>query len=120
MRYQISVLIRDLQEGGQIFGEFRKNFKSNIRYGIEESARGEVIDMFPEIKLWDWLGISDGKICPTCLRNHGSGAKTYEEWQRIGLPGAGATECQENCRCTLTPAGSVQKPTEGIIRKKGK
>ena len=111
-------LLQDLQEGGRIFGDFRRAFKANVRYGIEESGRGSVVEMFPDTRLWDWLGIADNVMCDTCRRNHFDVPKTYEEWQRVGLPGAGNTECQENCRCTLIPAGSMQKPENGIIRKK--
>ena len=110
-------LIRDLQEGGQIFGDFRKHFKSQVRYGIEQSARGEVIDMFPEVQLWDWLGIADKSICPDCLKRNNMESQPYETWQRIGLPGGGGTICQQNCRCTLVPEKSVNKPEGGIIRK---
>ena len=111
-----SLLLRDLREGGQIFGDFRKNFKSQMRYGIEESGRGSVIDMFKDVELWDWVGISDKKICPDCLKRHNMEPQPYPTWQRIGLPGNGGTICGRGCRCTLVPDDSVKKPDGGIVR----
>jgi len=109
-------LLKDLREGGQIFGDFRAALKSQVRLGIEDSARGQLKEEFKDIENWDWLGIADGKICPDCLQRHNSESKTYQEWQAIGLPGTGATVCQVDCRCTLVPAKSVDKPEGGIVR----
>ena len=112
-------LLNDLQTGGQIFGEFRKSFKATMKYAVEETGRGAVRDFFPDQKLWDWLGVGDDKMCETCVTRHNDVSRTMDEWRAIGLPGAGSTICQENDRCTLVPAGAVDK-TNVILRGKRK
>lgn len=103
-----ATLKRDLIEGGQVFGDFRKNFKSELKYGAEKTAKLEMREVF-QVEVYDWLGVSDGKICPDCLARHNMQSKTYDEWERIGLPGAGATVCMDFCRCVLIPSGVIQK-----------
>ena len=112
------VLITDLREGGQIFGDFRKNFKSQMRYGLEQSARGEVFAAHAGAELWDWVEINDGKLCEDCSERGRMGSKPLDFWRSIGLPGSGTTICQEDCRCGLAPAGSLNIPEGGISRKK--
>ena len=110
------MLLRDLREGGQLFGNFRKQMKSTVKSGIEDSGRQEVRQSFLDVKLWSWLAIVDGKICPDCLDRHGWTAMTWEEWEAVGLPDSGNTICGQNCRCILTPAGSVKKEDGGLKR----
>lgn len=109
-----NILLKDLREGGQLFGDFRKGFKATIKQGIEEHARKEVEQL--DSDLWDWLGIVDGSICPDCLDRHNMPAEKFEYWESIGLPGAGATVCDKNCRCVLVPANSVIKENGGLKR----
>jgi hypothetical protein len=110
-------LLEDLRTGGQIFGDFRANFKSQMRYSIEEVARGEIFEAHKDVEFWTWIAISDKLLCDDCARRHGQ-TMTLEQWRRIGLPGAGRTICQRACRCALTPKESVSVPEDGIIRKK--
>ena len=112
-----SVLLTDLTEGGQIFGDFRKQFKATVKGGLEDTARGAVKNIIgDDVELWDWLGITDGKICPVCLKRHNMEPMKYEKWQTIGLPGSGVTLCGKNCRCVLVPAGAIQKDDGGFKR----
>ena len=112
-------LIRDLREGGQIFGDFRKQFKSTVKWGIEETARREStagVDL--ETELWEWLAIADNKICGDCGDRALKEPMKYAEWQGMGLPGTGATICQQNCRCRLVIMESIEMPEGGILPKK--
>ncbi len=109
------MLLEDLRTGGQLFGDFRANFKSQMRYSVEEVARGEIFEAHKDVKLWEWVAIADGKLCPDCA-DRNARVMTLDEWRRIGLPGAGRTICQRACRCALTPAGSIEVPKDGIIR----
>jgi hypothetical protein len=111
------VLINDLRTGGQIFGDFRANFKSQMRYGLERTARNEVFDAHKDVKLWVWVAIGDDSLCDDCDDRNGD-VMTLDEWKAIGIPGAGTTICQDNCRCGLAPEGSVSVPEGGIMRKK--
>ena len=109
-------LINDLVSGGQIFGDFRKAIKATVKGGMEDVARGALYETFQDAEKWDWLGITDGKICPTCLTRHNMPARSYKEWQAIGLPGSGATLCGKNDRCVLVPAGAIEKEPGGFKR----
>ena len=110
------VLLNDLRTGGQIFGDFRANFKSQMRYGLERTARGEVFDAHKDVEIWVWVAIGDDKLCEDCDKRNGE-KMTLDEWKSIGLPGAGTTICQDNCRCGLAPDGSIKVPEGGIMRK---
>ena len=111
------MLLEDLRTGGQLFGDFRKNFKSQMRYSVEEVARGEIFEKHKDVKFWEWVAVKDGKLCPDCADRNGR-PMTLDEWRRIGIPGAGRTICQRACRCALTPAGSLDIPEDGIDRGK--
>lgn len=108
------LLINDLTEGGQIFGEFRKQLKATVKGGIEDSGRGAIHEAFEGVKNWDWLGIVDKSICDDCLARHNMPAMKWEDWQKIGLPGVGATPCGKNCRCVLVPVGIIEKEEGGL------
>lgn len=111
------ILLNDLRTGGQIFGDFRANFKSQMRYSLEEVARGEIFEQHKEVERWAWVAISDKLLCPDCAVRNGK-VQTLDEWRSIGLPGAGTTICQRSCRCMLSPAGSLEIPKDGIVRGK--
>lgn len=109
------ILKSDLQTGGQLFGDFRKNIKSTCRNGLEDAARKEVLK--EDARLWDWVGISDNKICDDCLERNNMEARTKSEWAEMGLPGEGATVCGANCRCVLMPVGTLDKKSKPIVRE---
>ncbi len=112
-------LIQDLREGGQIFGDFRKQFKSTVKWGVEETARREsTVGVDLDTELWEWLAIADNKICGDCADRALEEPKKYAEWQTAGLPGSGATVCQQNCRCRLVILESIEKPKSGIVLSK--
>ena len=108
------ILQRDLIQGGQLFGDFRKNVKSIQRNASEDFARAPLIEGRDEN--FDWVGIGDSKICDDCLERNNMPPKPFGEWAAIGLPGEGATACNKNCRCILLPVGSLEKG-KGIIRR---
>lgn len=47
-----------------------------------------------------WVAVPGHEICPDCLQRAGE-IKTLGEWERLGLPGAGKTECGTDCHCIL-------------------
>lgn len=110
------VLLNDLIEGGQIFGDFRKQMKATVKGGIEDAGQGAIHEAFIDVEPWDWLGIVDKSICADCLARHNMPAQSWDKWKAIGLPRAGATICGKNCRCDLVPAGAIEKEKEGLKR----
>ena len=113
-----SVLLRDLHEGGQLFGDFRKNIKATQLNTSENFARSPLIEGSSESQLMDWIGIGDNKICPDCTDRNNMQPRTFQEWASIGLPGEGATICNKNCRCVLLPVDSLDKG-KGVIKIEG-
>ena len=109
-------LVRDLMDGGQIFGDFRKNFKTTMKWGIEETARRESISGLDlEKELWEWVAVADNRVCDDCAERNGMDPQSYAEWEAMGLPAAGATVCDANCRCRLLIAQSIEKPEGEIV-----
>lgn len=49
-----------------------------------------------------WVTVGDAGVCTPCDARHGD-EKTYQDWERIGLPGAATCEGQDQCRCSLIP-----------------
>jgi len=111
-----NMLFNDLEKGGQIFGDFRKQLKGSMKAGIEQAGRGAIRDEFADVQLWDWLGINDSHICSDCLARHNMPAQSWEKWQAMGLPGSGATICGKNDRCVMVPAGVIEKEKGGLKR----
>jgi hypothetical protein len=113
-------LLKDLDEGGQIFNEFRKSIASTSNGAINnfrdsgQWAEDEEVN----IKAWRWVAVL-ANTCPQCVERHGD-VKTMEEWEIEGLPRAGFTYCKENCQCILVDADTtVLKPIErGSMRVK--
>lgn len=50
--------------------------------------------------MWNAVG---RMTCVDCTQRHGR-VRTYEEWQKLGLPGRAPTKCRFRCRCVLMPA----------------
>lgn len=50
-----------------------------------------------------WRAVGDAGTCEDCLRLHGQGGHTLDEWRRLGLPATGHTQCRGACRCVLLP-----------------
>lgn len=101
-------LLTDLNEGGRIFGEFRRAIKPTFAGALNRfSSVGEFVSYMGE-KDFRWVAVFDGhKICPDCYARHGR-TQTWEEWEAEGLPQAGATVCAEWCRCKLIPAEATE------------
>jgi hypothetical protein len=98
-------LIKDLMEGGRIFGSFRSAIRATAN-GVSNRMRD--VAEFSEIGLiekYRWSAVLI-KTCPDCLERHGQ-VKTWEEWEAEGMPRTGHTVCKEFCRCVLLPADTT-------------
>ena len=49
---------------------------------------------------WNWE--PSAEHCDTCVGRQGQ-VKSYEDWEAVGLPGSGTTDCGIYCRCSLEP-----------------
>lgn len=98
-------LLRDLNEGGRIFGEFRSAIRTTANGSINRIRDGAEFQELGVEESYRWAAVLVN-TCPDCLERHGQ-EKTWEEWEAEGLPRTGATVCRENCKCMLVPAGSV-------------
>jgi hypothetical protein len=61
--------------------------------GFEEDARLYTWELDPEAK----------EHCGDCLERSNMEPRNFQEWESVGLPGLGSTECGEYCKCTLLP-----------------
>ena len=107
-------LIKDLEEGGRIFGEFRKAIKATV---VGNTGRLRDIAQYSENGMdlkYQWVAILVN-TCPDCLELHGE-IKTMDEWEASGLPRTGMTVCKENCKCMLVPAMKVE-PDQAPIQR---
>jgi hypothetical protein len=95
-------LIKDLEEGGRIFGEFRNAIKATVK-GSSSRARdvAQWVDEGIDIA-YRWSAVMVN-TCPDCMDRHGE-VKKWDEWEAEGMPRSGNTVCKENCKCVLIPA----------------
>lgn len=91
-----------LLNGADMFQRFKGYVEREMDTLLETSAQIESNDGMKEVGDLVWvLDPTAKEHCEDCLRNSEMGAKTFEEWSLIGLPGMGNTECGHYCKCTL-------------------
>lgn len=95
-------LIRDLEEGGRIFGEFRAAIRATSSGIINRSRDGALFSSIGIDTKYRWVAVLVN-TCDDCLERHGQ-VKSWDDWESEGLPRTGITVCKENCRCVLLPA----------------
>jgi hypothetical protein len=94
-------LIKDLDEGGRIFGEFTNAIKSTIGGSIGRIRdNAQIITYNPDVK-YRWSAVLVN-TCEDCLERHGQ-VMEWSEWESEGLPRSGVTVCGQNCKCVLLP-----------------
>ena len=113
-------LLNDLNTGGPLFGTFRNKIKNTVKNGVELSSNDRATNQFKEagIKMFQWVSVGDGKVCPDCADRHGE-VGTLDSFETIGLPASGFSVCTTNCRCQLIPESykgeNLDKP---LVKKK--
>jgi len=119
-------LMNDLNSGGPLFGAFKNNIKNTVRNSVELSSNASANGQFVKagIKMFQWVSVSDGKVCPDCEGRHGLEG-TSEYFDTIGREGSGFSVCQQHCRCKILPVGykdeNLDKPlVKGDKSKKEK
>lgn len=94
-------LLRDLEEGGRIFGEFRNAVRATANGTINRFRDTGIFGELGTEQNYRWAAVLV-KTCPDCIERHGK-VKKWDEWEAEGLPRTGQTVCKENCRCMLIP-----------------
>lgn len=97
-------LSQDLDAQSDLFSTFKGSIgRSNdsLVNTVSQVESNETIRETAETFIWE-LDPTAEHHCETCLE-YGGQEKTFDEWEELGLPGYGATECGRYCRCTLTP-----------------
>lgn len=110
-------LLKDLKEGGRIFGEFRNAVKATANGVMSRTRDIAQIDEHGLEQDFKWVAVLDERTCPDCERRHGQ-SKSWDEWESEGLPRTGATKCGNYCRCILVPQGVPD--IEPVRRKRRK
>ena len=97
-------LLQDLEEGGRIFGEFRRAIAASGNGIIRDfSDTGQwAEDDDKQVARFMWIAVMIN-TCPDCMERHGR-IKTMEDWEQEGLPRAGFTVCRSHCQCNLVDA----------------
>lgn len=68
-----------------------------------ESQLASSLEVEGGADLFEWVLDPTAEHCGDCLANADKDPMTFEEWQAVGLPGMGNTECGEYCKCSLDP-----------------
>lgn len=99
-------LMKDLAEGGRIFGEFRRALVPTFSGSVNRFRDVGSLMSFDIKSIFRWIAILVN-TCPDCLGRHGK-THTWAEWEVEGLPRSGRTVCKEHCKCVLVPAEATE------------
>lgn len=103
-------LFDDLKRGGGEFSGVRKSLK-NVT-GKPVNISNNMVDA----DLWEWITTGNSP-CKDCLPRQGV-VKSYQEWEKIGLPRSGFSECKQDCECELIPASDEPHDFGGKVEIK--
>ena len=106
-------LLKDLTEGGRIFGEFRNAVKATVNGVVNRSRDAAIFSEAGIEQEYRWVAVLIN-TCPDCLDRHNR-VQSWGDWEAEGLPRTGQTVCKENCKCVLLPAKNTE--TNPIMRK---
>jgi hypothetical protein len=107
-------LLKDLEEGGRIFGEFRNAVRATSNGVINRTRDNAIFANLGVDAPYRWVAVLIN-TCPDCLERHNR-VQPWISWEKEGLPRTGHTVCKENCKCILIPADSTE--VEPIMRSK--
>jgi len=99
-------LLKDLEAGGRIFGEFRNAIKATAHGAINRLRDTAEFSELGVITTYRWVAVLVN-TCPDCLTRHGR-KQAWEKWEEEGLPRTGHTVCREHCKCMLIPAETTE------------
>lgn len=107
--------LTDAAKREQVQAKVTKLLGETARNVARQTVRQAQLSAFKaaETREWDrqfyvWVSVGDAKICDSCHTLHGQ-VFAMDQWEDIGLPGAGQTLCGERCRCTLVPTKGTDR-----------
>ena len=90
-----------------IFGPIRNAFSyaasTNLERARQETRERVLRGNLPENQLYRWVLDPGVEHCEDCLERADREPMTWAEWELIGIPKAGTTQCNINCYCALEP-----------------
>ena len=104
----LDILGNDLATNGRIFGEFRNTIKRGIVSATMQASRVGQDRIYGDSVAMRWVSVGTPKICPDCEMRIGE-IRSWDEWEALGLPASGFSDCKEFCYCQLVPE-SVPMP----------
>ena len=98
-----AMLLSDIQNNT---GDF-KQLTGNLGWQIDKALGQTASDMSNQVvkglsNQFEWVWEPNAEHCETCDVRNGQ-IKSYDDWEQLGLPGAGTTKCTIYCQCTLIP-----------------
>lgn len=96
----------DLSGNTGAFQSFKSQLSGSFNDLISTSSQIESNDLIKDsadLFLWA-LDPTAKEHCSTCLTNSKKNAMSWDDWENIGIPGAGNTDCGAYCKCTLVGA----------------
>lgn len=103
-----NTLLRDLETGGRIFGEFRSSIRSTAKGSVNRIRDTFQYSEHGVDRKFRWSAVLVS-TCDDCIDNHGK-VMTWDQWEAsgFGLPRSGGTICRHNCKCVLLPAEATE------------
>lgn len=81
------------------FGSSIKDNFQQIRHDTRDTLYAKNLSK-DQLYRWELRNINN---CEGCVARASGEPRTLEEWETVGLPQAGATECGKRCGCELVP-----------------
>lgn len=96
-------LLQDIKDNSGEFKDLTGALGSQIDKALGQTAMDTSNEFISGLSdRYEWVWEPGAQHCDTCEEYNGQ-IKSYDEWEKIGLPGAGNTDCTVYCRCTLMP-----------------
>lgn len=104
---QILLHIFDTEAGRATFldpiaNSFGSSIKDNFQQIRHDTRDTLYAQNLPKNQTYRWV-LKNVNNCEGCIARALGEARTLEEWEIVGLPQAGATECGKRCGCELVP-----------------
>ncbi len=96
------ILMSDFEQEKGVFGRFKGAIEGDMDELVVRTTQSEQVASNPPEQTYVWLlDPTVEQHCDDCIDRESRGALTMLEWSKLGIPGSGATECSDYCRCLL-------------------
>lgn len=100
-------LFAEIEQGAGAFGGFKTKVAAGVQKisGVAAQLESNVVfDGSEDLLRWT-LDPTVQEHCATCLSLSTQAPRTFAQWESIGLPGEGNTDCANYCKCSLERVG---------------